>query len=525
MAQKILQILGNIVHQLQKERGCVSLYSDSSGKSFSEEIIKQFKQTDIKIADFIEQYQCWKQEKEISLVNLDKLKSCQNNLDDLKNNRQLIVEFEFPTSELINFYTYKIISPLLDIMVKIALFDDVNDPTKVSAYSNLLYWKERTGRERALGMRGFLASSFNNIIFIEKIQLLISEQESYKRTFLALVDSEKRNVIEKMLNQSALRRIEKLHSVIKSNPDSKSLSSMTAEAWYEVMTNKIDLMQEIELLLVNNLSITEEKAKLRQEEFQIEPPKRGISSFNTKHQKFINSLPFFLGIPDDKLSDLLQNAQIKDYKKGQLLFLEGEQAARLYIVLDGWVKLYKGTIAGEETILQMLSSGNTIGESAVFLNSSHPASAQIAENAKLLTIPAPIIREQIRSSTDLAMNMITNMSQHSQSLLHHIESTRLKSTNERVGWFLLKLLLDKDWLIDAVELPYDKSMIASYLDMKPETFSRTLKHFKSLNFKIDNDTVILPDIKALCGFCDIDTALACSKHGTSECETPVETGE
>ena len=45
---------------------------------------------------------------------------------------------------------------------------------------------------------------------------------------------------------------------------------------------------------------------------------------------------------------------------------------------------------------------------------------------------------------------------------------------------------------DMVELPYDKSLIASYLDMKPETFSRTLKKFKQKGFEIRKDAVILP---------------------------------
>ena len=58
--------------------------------------------------------------------------------------------------------------------------------------------------------------------------------------------------------------------------------------------------------------------------------------------------------------------------------------------------------------------------------------------------------------------------------------------------------------------------------MKPETFSRTLKYFKKLNFKIEKDTIILPNMKALCGFCDIDIALSCKQHETKKCPNPIE---
>ena len=135
-------------------------------------------------------------------------------------------------------------------------------------------------------------------------------------------------------------------------------------------------------------------------------------------------------------------------------------------------------------------------------------------------MPAPIIRENINTNNDLAINVLTAMSVHSQLLIQGLESIRLKSATERVGWFLLKLLLEQGRVPDMVELPYDKSLIASYLDMKPETFSRTLKKFKQKGFEIRKDAVILPQVKALCGFCDSNVSGICSKHGTPACPNP-----
>ncbi len=69
-------------------------------------------------------------------------------------------------------------------------------------------------------------------------------------------------------------------------------------------------------------------------------------------------------------------------------------------------------------------------------------------------------------------------------------------------------------------LPYDKSLIASYLDMKPETFSRSLKKFKTAGFQVNKDSVILPKVGALCGFCDSDLSRVCNIHGTEACPNP-----
>jgi CRP-like cAMP-binding protein len=161
-----------------------------------------------------------------------------------------------------------------------------------------------------------------------------------------------------------------------------------------------------------------------------------------------------------------------------------------------------------------------IAEASVFLSSAYPVSAQVVKTSVILTLPAPIMREKIKSNNELAISVLTGMSRHSQNLIQEYETIRLKPAGERVGWFLLKLLVDQGRIPDMVELPYDKSLIASYLDMKPETFSRSLKEFKNHGFQVRKDSVILPTVGSLCGFCDSDLARSCDRHATEACENP-----
>ena len=141
-------------------------------------------------------------------------------------------------------------------------------------------------------------------------------------------------------------------------------------------------------------------------------------------------LPFFINLPEEITSSLLQHAQVREYKKGKLLFLEGEVSSRLHIILSGWVKLFKGTASGDETVLQMLTSGDMVAESAVFLNANYPVSAQVAKKAVVLTLPAPIIRERIKQHNELALRVLDGISQHSHSLIQEFENIRLKPATE-----------------------------------------------------------------------------------------------
>lgn len=238
------------------------------------------------------------------------------------------------------------------------------------------------------------------------------------------------------------------------------------------------------------------------------------------YESLIRSLRLFRGLSTASLDSLLRHAAIRDLGKGTLLFLEGEPANRLYIVLKGWIKVFKGTVNGDETILQMFGGGDAILEAEVFLNISLSVSGQVVEDATLLSIPAPLLKEHVKNNNELALNLLATMSRRSQDLIHQIENTRLKTAGERIGWFLLRQLLNQERTSRHVDLPYDKSLIASYLDMRPETFSRTLNYMKRKGFKIENRTVVIPDLGALCGFCDQDTANMCSLRDMSECPNP-----
>tara|TARA_R110002096_G_scaffold166630_7_gene335973 strand:- start:5 stop:727 length:723 start_codon:yes stop_codon:yes gene_type:complete len=228
----------------------------------------------------------------------------------------------------------------------------------------------------------------------------------------------------------------------------------------------------------------------------------------------------FAALDDADFDELMSFAQIRDYEKDKLLYLKDEPAARLYVILEGWVKAYNGLESGEEAILQMLGSGETLLETAVFLNVPTPVSAQVVERALLLSIPAPVIRQRIQSSPQLAVNMLNTVSLRSQRLVQQLELSRLKSAHERVGWFLLRLALNQKPKDGIIFLPYEKSIIASYLDMRPETFSRTLQKFKKDGFEVASDRVNMPDYKALCDFCDAELAGQCARLETPECPRP-----
>jgi CRP-like cAMP-binding protein len=403
----------------------------------------------------------------------------------------------------------------LQIIIEIALTMEKSEPACVSTYNAFLQWKEHISLELTIGARSIIGCNFHNKQFAKRLLFLLSKQNNHQNTYLALANETQKNLITKALTHHKNHKLEEIHTQLET-----SLNLPSKEDWLSLISSKIDALHSIEKQLINSLG-GETHYPSDKKNHAPHTPKTIFGNY----ENLIRSLQLFSEISEENLQQLLQYGQIRDFGKGKLLFLEGEPANRLYIVLRGWIKIFKGTVGGEETILQIPSSGDTIMESAVFLNSSFPVSAQVISDATLLSLPAPILREQIKNNNKLALNLLATMSYRSQGLIRQIKNARLKTVDERIGWFLLKQLLEQGNNSCSVELPYDKSLIASYLDMRRETFSRALKRMKEKGFKVENDTVIIPHLKALCEFCDDSIAHQCALHGTAECPNPQQCDE
>lgn len=517
LAQQLLRWLGDVVHQVQRERGSACLYIDSLGRVFAEQFDTQCRMVDASIEDF--QAFCSRNDVRDALPanfesRLSILSSKFAELSDLRNKiRSLSVRY----TQALNLYTFSCVAPALDSMIELAQRAQGHNSALVSAFANFIQWKEKVGMERALGARGFYTYSFRNQEFCDRFVALIAEQKTYLETFKALASPSQIAIAQNALNNAEFEALENINTLLEEGASPSEIEHYTGETWFDLLTEMINMLRHAEVELINGLTGT---AVTHVQSPVAETNKRGAVKQIAQYRPFLQNLPIFSAMPDSDLDELLSFAQIREYSKDKLLFLKDEPAARLYIVLNGWVKVFNGLESGEEAIIQMLGSGETLLESAVFLNVPTPVNAQVVEQALLLSIPAPVIRQRVQANPKLAVSMLNAVSIRSQRLVQQIELSRLKSAQERVGWFLLRLALSQKPADGVIFLPYEKSIIASYLDMRPETFSRTLQKFKKEGFEVSAEQVQIPDKQSLCDYCDVELAGHCAIAKTPQCPRP-----
>ncbi len=214
----------------------------------------------------------------------------------------------------------------------------------------------------------------------------------------------------------------------------------------------------------------------------------------------VRNLTMFSKVPAEKVATLLKGALPRAYPKGHVLFQQGDPADSFFVVLSGWVKLFRQTPQGDEAVVHIVSRGEAFAEAAMFLGGRYPASAQIAEDAELVRIAAGPFRDWVQAEPEMALGMLAALSARLHHMVNETEQLQTRSATERVADFILKRCPVRNGSA-VIALPYDKSLLAARLAMKPESLSRVLAKLRKLGVRSEQHRVIVADVARLAQFC------------------------
>jgi CRP-like cAMP-binding protein len=212
-------------------------------------------------------------------------------------------------------------------------------------------------------------------------------------------------------------------------------------------------------------------------------------------------------LPPDVASAILESAVTQSYGRGETLFLQGESARTLRIVLDGWVKLYRTAPNGGEAVIGVFTEGQSFGEAVVLGGGEYPVTAEAVTDCRMLQVDSSVVFELIRRRPEIVGSILGAMHAHLQGLVAQIEQLKARTGAQRLAEFLLELCPLEGGSC-AVRLPYDKALIAGRLGMKPESLSRAFTRLRKVGVAVTQNTAAIADVERLRQFADEDRALA-----------------
>ena len=135
----------------------------------------------------------------------------------------------------------------------------------------------------------------------------------------------------------------------------------------------------------------------------------------------VRSAPLFAALDDEAAAALRASMTEVALSRGQVLFSEGEQGDRVYVVLDGKIKLGRTSSDGRENLLAVLGRGEMFGELSLFDPGPRTATATAVTEARLIGLGHADLQPWLTGRPEVASQLLRALGQ------------RLRRTNDALA--------------------------------------------------------------------------------------------
>lgn len=198
----------------------------------------------------------------------------------------------------------------------------------------------------------------------------------------------------------------------------------------------------------------------------------------------LRECPLFDRIGDESLKEMLGclNAKERSYKKGDVVFAEGDKAKYLGIVLEGSVQLVRVDYYGNRSILTNIEPPQLFGEAFACAGmKSLPVDAVAATDTRILLLDAQRIARPCGNACpchgQTILNLLHIVAKKNLVLHQKIEITSKRSTREKLMTYLL--LQAKNAKSHTFTVPYDRQELADYLEVDRSGLSAEISKLRN----------------------------------------------
>lgn len=204
-------------------------------------------------------------------------------------------------------------------------------------------------------------------------------------------------------------------------------------------------------------------------------------------EKFLPVLekcPLFSGIEPENLQPMLAclGARVSEYAKHAPVFMEGDPARQVGVLLSGSAQVVKDDFYGNRSIVTGVAPGQLFGESFACAGLEHlPVSVIAVEKSEIMLIDCRRITMTCSNACSFHNRMVLNMLKvvAAKNLVFHqkMEIISQRSTREKLMCYLLNQA--KEAGSNEFTIPFDRQALADYLGVERSALSAEISKLRS----------------------------------------------
>lgn len=184
----------------------------------------------------------------------------------------------------------------------------------------------------------------------------------------------------------------------------------------------------------------------------------------------LRGLAPFQCVEEAALLSVARQACHRSFLPGEHLYVESSVAEGIWLVKKGVVKLVRLSSCGGQHLYDLAPAGRLMNEEAIFDGGLNPLTAVAVTEVDACILPAHGLKRLFQDDAAFAAAVCQHLSHKNHALIRYIKDLTLRSVKARVAHYLLRQRTGS-----SLHFYAPRSLIAAHLNMRPETFSRTLR--------------------------------------------------
>ncbi len=217
--------------------------------------------------------------------------------------------------------------------------------------------------------------------------------------------------------------------------------------------------------------------------------------------QIIRSIPRFSGISEGARHLLQQQGSVREYRKGEPIFFEGDASENFYMMLRGEVTIFRVLESGREMIMDIIRGGEAFGEVALIDGDPFPANAVARTAATVLSLPRREYLLLLEQFPEVTRSIIRDLNLRVRSLRNRMEVLGEAGVQSRIAQLLLtyaRQMGRESAQGTLVPVQLSRNEVAGMVGARVETVIRIMSRWHKDNIVHSApEGFLIPDLKLL----------------------------
>ncbi len=201
-------------------------------------------------------------------------------------------------------------------------------------------------------------------------------------------------------------------------------------------------------------------------------------------------------LDEEDLVRLARRSRLRRYRRGQVLFTEGDPADAVVIVAEGRLKVLVIADDGREHVVNIAEAGDTIGELALADAGPRSATVEALDETVVMVVDRAVVEEMIRERPEVARKLLRALGAHVRRLTGQNADLVFLDLPRRVAKLLLYRMRQTSHQV--IELGLNQTEIAAMLGGSRQSVNQALRDFEKRGWILgEGTTITIQDVDRL----------------------------